>query len=308
MIPKSLWNQNILQLPSQLISSWEILLDKYQLRDKAMTIAPEGFEGGESKEDTDNHLAWRFTGSSARVMLTMLDPLNDLSNISDAFARIFSGNKIFIADLPCGSGAAAVSILSVFCELRKKRRVPRMPLHITIVGGEISLYAQNYAREILESLIGELETQAITLEFDIIDWDVCNKSSNTDLIKQLTLKSQKSSAKLLIVSNFSGFLQGQGKWNDAKKQFDELFRYSQGDNSIAIWVEPKTNNVTIEKGGFFPRLIKWFKESFSKLIGKDREIEHSTYACSSVKVKHPLGQPEFRTNLAVVRFELSLRS
>ena len=30
-----------------------------------MTEAPEGFEGGMSKQDTDNHLAWRFTGSSA---------------------------------------------------------------------------------------------------------------------------------------------------------------------------------------------------------------------------------------------------
>jgi len=226
MIPNSLWNRenSILYLPPQLISCWEMLLDKYQLRDKAMIEAPRGFEGGMSKEDTDNHLAWRFTGSSARVMLTMLDPFQNLRDIPDVFARIFSGNKVFLADLPCGSGAASMSILSVFCELRKQGKIPRMPLHLVIVGGELSQYAQDYAKEALGSLINALEAQAITLEFSVIDWDVCDKFSNTDLIKQLTLKSQNCPAKLLILANFSGFLEREKKWNEASKQFDEIGR------------------------------------------------------------------------------------
>ena len=94
MLPSSLWSKDVLRLPPQLVSCWEMLLDKYQLRDKAMTEAPEGFEGGMSKQNTDNHLAWRFTGSSARVILTMLDPYEDLQQISDTFARIFSGNRV----------------------------------------------------------------------------------------------------------------------------------------------------------------------------------------------------------------------
>lgn len=309
MIPKSLWNQNILQLPSQLISSWEILLDKYQLRDKAMTIAPEGFEGGMSKDDTDNHLAWRYTGSSARVILTMLDPHEELQQIPDMFARIFSGNRVFLADLPCGSGAASMSILSVFCELRKQGIIPRMPLHIVIIGGEISEYAQIYAKESLGclSFLNELEAQAITIEFDIIDWDVCDKFSNTDLIKELTLKSQNCSGRLLMLANFSGFLEREKKWSAAKIQFDELFRYSRGNNSIALWIEPEKNNVT-KDGGFFSRILLWFEKQFSKLIGKNRENKQYGYASSSVNVKHPLGQGEFRTNLAVIRFDLPLKS
>jgi hypothetical protein len=302
MIPSSLWSKDILRLPPQLVSCWEMLLDKYHLRDRAMTEAPEGFEGGMSKEDTDNHLAWRFTGSSARVMLTMLDPKEDLQQIPDTFARIFSGNRVFLADLPCGSGAASISILSVFCELRKLGKIPRMPLHITIVGGEISEYAQTYARESLSTLINDLEDQAITIEFDIIDWDVCDKFSNTDLIQQLTLKSQNCSGKLLLLANFSGFLERIQKWKDAKEQFDELFRYSRGNNSIALWIEPEKNNV-IKDGGFFSRLLQWFEKQFSKIIGKNQKIE-----CSSVKVSHPLGKGEFRTNLAVIRFDLPLRS
>ena len=159
-IPTSLWNQadSILYLPPNLIECWESLIDKYGLREKALECAPDGFEGGMSKEETDNHLAWRFTGSSARVMLPMLDPKNDLGEIPDAFAKTFSGNKVFLADLPCGSGAASLSILSVLFELRKNSILPRMPLEIVIVGGEISKYAQEFAKEALTSLTSELKT------------------------------------------------------------------------------------------------------------------------------------------------------
>lgn len=305
MIPNSLWSKenSLLHLPPQLVSSWTMLLDKYGLREKAMKKAPQGFEGGMSKEDTDNHLAWRFTGSSARVMLTILDPEQKLFNIPDVFARVFSGNKVFLADLPCGSGAASMSILSVLCELRKQSRVPRMPLHIVIVGGEISEYARNYAKEALESLMIELEAQAITVEFDIISWDVCDRFSNTALIKQLTIKSQNCSAKLLILANFSGFLEGKQKWPDAEKQLDELFRHSLDDNSIALWIEPSKNNVT-KKGQFFSRLIKWFNQQFSKFIGNEKGSKQNSYADSSVKVNHPLMDGAFRVNLAVIRFDL----
>ncbi len=233
-----------------------MLLDKYMLRDRAMQKAPEGFEGGMSKEDTDNHLAWRFTGSSARVMLPMLDPFEDLNEISNAFARTFSGNKVFLADLPCGSGAASMSILSVLCELRKQGCIPRMPLEVVIVGGEISKYAQNYAKEALESLLQELEEQAITVDFEVMDWDVCDPFSNTDLTKRLTLRSQGCATKLLVLANFSGFLQGSSKWKEANRQFEELFRHSREENSIAIWIEPNKNDVT-KQGGFILRLVQW---------------------------------------------------
>jgi hypothetical protein len=309
MIPDTLWNdtESALLLPPQLISSWKILLDKYGLMEKALLRAPEGFEGGMSKEDTDNHLAWRFTGSSARVMLPILDPKDELAEIPDVFARIFSGNVVFLADLPCGSGAASISILTVLCELRKQGRVPREPLHVVIIGGEISKYAQQYANEAICCLTAELEAQAITVEFEIMDWDVCDKISNTDLIKQLTLKSQNCPTKLLLLSNFSGFLQKDGKWETAKKQFDELFRHSRDENSIALWIEPLKNNVT-GVGGFMPRLIKWFKDAFSSFLPKDDEEEHpKNYAESSAEAYHPLQDEKFRVNLSVVRFDLPLR-
>lgn len=307
MIPDSLWNSkdSVLCLPPQLISSWTRLLDRLGLLEKAKGRAPQGFEGGMSKEDTENHLAWRFAGSSARVMLPMLDPHEHLDEISNVFARIFSGNKVFLADLPCGSGAASMSILSVLCELRKQSKLPRMPLDVVIVGGEISEYARNYAEEALESLTTALEQQAITIKFEVVDWDVCDTFSNTDLTRCLTLRSQDCATKLLVLANFSGFLQRSGKWKEAKRQFEELFRHSREDNSFALWIEPNMNAVTNAQGGFMPRLIQWFREQFSRLI--TAEDANRNYATSSVIVKNPLTEGTFRTNLVVVRFDLPLR-
>lgn len=269
-----------------------------------MEKAPEGFEGGISKEDTDNHLAWRFTGSTARVMLTMLDPLQDLSTISDVFARTFSGNSVFLADLPCGSGATSMSILSVLCELRKQRLIPRMPLHVVILGGEISRFAQDYVKKGLDSLKNELETQAITIEYRMTDWDVCDEFSNSDLIRQLTLESQNCPAKLLMVANFSGFLEGNKKWKEAKKQIEELFRHSRGMNNFALWIEPQKNSV-VSKGGFMSKLINSFKSLFSKRL-RETESEEGNYKISTARAKHPLKDNKFRVNLAVAKFHLPL--
>jgi hypothetical protein len=306
VIPNSLWSKEdfTLYLPPQLISSWVKLLEKYDLKEKAMTPNYQGFEGGISQEDTDNHLAWRFTGSSARVMLAVLDPLQNLSEISNEFTRLFSGNKVFLADLPCGSGAASLSILSIFCELRKKGIVPRTPIHIVIIGGEISVFAQRYAKEILNYLVNELAEQAITIEVNIIDWDVCDNFSNTELVKKLKLTSQKCSKKLLFIANFSGFLEGDNKWPEANNQFEKLFQYSENTNVMILWIEPKTNKV-INNNGFFPRLVKWFRKTFSQFIGKNKEMEDKQYAQDRVKVQHPLVENSiFKTNLAVKKFYL----
>lgn len=303
LIPHTLWDNesSVMHLPPQLVSSWKILLEKYGLLDKAKTRAPEGFEGGRNKVDTDNHFAWRFSGSSARVMLSMLDPKQDLYEISDVFTRLFSGNRIFLADLPCGSGAASISILSVYCELRKQKLVPREPLEVIIIGGEISPFARNYASEGLECLRKDLEEQAITIEYEITDWDVCDPFSNTHLIKQLTLRSQSCAAKVLVLANFSGYLQRNNKWDDAKKQIDELFRHNLGESSVALWIEPNINEVT-NSGGFIFRLIKWFKEKFASIVSNI-----INYQATSAEVKHPLVEETFTTNLVVVRFDLPTR-
>lgn len=306
-IPRSLWKKekSVLHLPPKLISTWENLLEKYNLKDCAMSPTPEGVIGGIGLKETNDFFAWRFPRSAAAVMMTMLDPQEELPDISNVFVEFFSGNKVFLADLPCGSGAASLSILSTIYELRKQKKIPRMPLHVTLLGGEISEYAQKYAKESLEAIKKELESQAITLEFKIKSWDACDKFSTTRLIKDLTIYSSDCSSRLLFLVNFSGFLERDKKWNEANPQFDELFRYSESDNGIkssAIWIEPQNNNV-MNKGGFFHRLIQWVIKNL-----RDNFYEASLdddFPRSNAKVKHPLKEHSFKVNLAVIKFNLN---
>lgn len=288
-------------LPDKLIESWKVLLEKNSLLEMAEEEAPDGFIGGMSKQDTDKHLAWRYDGSCARTILSILDPREKLSAVSDAYASIFAGNKVFVADIPSGSGAAIVSIICTLYELRKESVIPRHPLQLNILAGEISESARNYVFDQLNYLKSVLEEQAIWIEFEIMYWNVLDKISTADLIKEMTLMSQSCSSSLIVLSNFSGFLQGEGKWNEAKPQFDNIFLHSRGISSTAIWIEPQTNKVI----PFFSRLLKWFKTSFKSLIGKKIEIEDPDwYAQAEVFFTQPIKNGHSPVRLTVIRFDL----
>src|SRR5690606_17614139 len=117
-IPNQLWcsaSSNI-HLPPMLVASWRGLLEKHGLLEKARQPAPKNLIGGSTEKESKDHLVWRFTGSSARVSMLMLDPKGKLANISDAFLRTFSGNRVFIADIPAGAGAAILTVLTTLAE------------------------------------------------------------------------------------------------------------------------------------------------------------------------------------------------
>lgn len=302
-LPDSLWchkSENIL-LPNQLVDLWKGLLIENSLLDLAKEKAPEGFEGGISKEDTDKHLAWRYNGSCARVILSLLDPKAKLSEVSDAYASIFAGNKVFVADLPSGSGAAIVSILCTLYELRKNNILPRHPLEVTILAGEISETARGYLLKQLEKLKGVIENQAIWIKFEIQEWNTLSKVSTVDLIRRMTLLSQDCHARMLLLTNFTGFLESSGNWKKAQPQFDDIFLHSRDSLSTAIWIEPQRKNVAT----FFAKAIKWLKGSFKHLIGAQAELEDTSwYSQTEAMCKQPIKEGSFPVRLTVMRFDL----
>lgn len=295
-----------LRLPEKLISTWTVLLDKNNVREKAENESPKSIAGGLTEEATNEHLAWRFTGSAARVELAMLRPNHHKSEISDAFAKIFSGGKVLLADAPCGSGAAALSVLTTIAELRAQLVLPREPLEIILVGGEISEYGRNNFTSAFNEVKEYLEKQAITINETVLHWDVCDSLSNTDLIKRFTLLGNECSAKMLLLANFSEFLQGDGKWKIAQPQFDELFRHFRSERSSVIWIEPQTNKALPETGGLLSRVITWvdglkFATLFSRDETKDPVLK------DSCKVFNALDDSrQFRTQLAVIRVDLDI--
>jgi len=307
-IPKSLWqpDQKVIRLAPDLVEAWRHLLQHANIFDKALEPVPNNIIGGVTKEVTNEHLAWRFSGSSARVQLGLLDPLNNLHRVSNVFARVFSGGTVLLADLPCGSGAAILTILAIVAELRRQGCIPREPLTIKIVGGEISEFARDYASRAMDHIKESLAEQAIWITADFFHWDALDKFSTADMNKKLTLNGQGCTARLLVLANFSGFLQGNGKWKDAAPQFESLFLHCRDNESFAIWIEPQTNKV-LGSGGFFGRLIEWFGKLFSAYQTPEElaALHVDNLGKSSANVQHPLrDEQKFLVNLVVQRFDL----
>lgn len=304
-IPDSLWDKKLkkLKLPELLLQPWSHIIQRESLEALAKEKAPKGFEGGVSKVDTDRHLAWRYTGSCARILLSILDPNKELSTIADTYASVFSGGKVFLIDIPSGSGAAAISVLSALYELRKHNVLPRHPLNIFVLSGEISDFAKGYNDEQLAHLIPLLEEQAIWVKCESLYWDVTCKLSTADLTKKAILIGNEYPNKLLLLSNFSGFLEHTGKWKEAQQQIENIFLHSRDINSYAIWLEPQRKTVP----RFIKRLVGFFNKTFGALFGSNSIDTSNTghaWGTAQSKCQHPLKDHAFDVRLTVIRFEL----
>ncbi|MDI1308873.1 MAG: hypothetical protein PSV17_05505 [Methylotenera sp.] len=263
IIPISLWDptRDVLKLPALISDTYINLVDTMGLRELGTTRDPKsGPVGGISKESTEQHFAQAFDGSAARALLALLDPKLEAGSTSNTFIRCTAGNRISLTDAPCGAGAASFTFLSALAELRAEKILPRLPLDVHLIGAELSIHARELAANILAQINPSLIEQGIFVSSEFVSWDVTNQNSNTDLVTKCIQTSTKSDYKLLVVANFSGFLERESKRKDAKKQLDELFRYASGERSFALWIEPHMNSATSGGG-----LLSWIHRQFTTI-------------------------------------------
>ncbi|WP_369012703.1 hypothetical protein [Flavobacterium anhuiense] len=297
-IPISLWKkkEGTLILPYYLLESWKLILEKRNLLKTATEERGDGETGGINEEATHKHYSFRYNGSCARFQLTFLDPKNELKDVSNAFVKCLAGNDVFIADIPSGTGAASLSLLCNIAQLREENILPRIPLKVKILAGEISQTAIEIFQHSFEEMNAYFKTQSIEVELKIKEWDVQDADSTSQLIKEITIFSNNSTNKILLLTNFTGFLEQDRKWKEVKDKFEEIFRHFSGQSTIAIWLEPKMGNVLTQ---FWPRTIKWFTDVFKNLIGAKENINIET---SHANYEHGLRDGILRTNVAVVKF------
>lgn len=307
-IPPNLWNPatGTLSLPESLSAAYVAAVDKNGLRDVATARSREDSPvGGLTKELTDRHFAQAFDGSAARALLAILDPKKEAGATSNTFIRCTAGTSISLTDAPCGAGAASLTFLATIAQLRREMVLPREPLHVKLIGAELSPHAREYAGNLFLEVQPFLESQAIFVEPEFQAWDVTCQLSNTDLVTRCVVASHGVSARLLVVANFNGFLERDGKRSEAEPQLAELFRYASSADSFAVWIEPNMNAATV-RGGFFPWLASkaeagWKK--FARLIGK-KSKDAPAYV-SEARFQLPLDPMQTaRVGLAVMPLEL----
>ena len=266
LLPVTLWepSEQVLILPPILASAYEAIIDCHNLRLLAASRNRDNPPvGGLTQEKADEHFAQAFDGSAARTQLALLDPKGEVSDASDAFIRCLAGNRLCLTDAPCRAGAAALAFLTTIAELRAQEVLPRQPLEVDLIGAEISVPARTYAIEALAHVCPRLEEQAIFVNHQLLHWDVLDCISNADLIKAMIRATVRDSKQLLVVANFNGFLEQQGKRKEAEPQLEELFRFASGKHSTAIWIEPIMNEA-VGSGGLFARLLTLCRERWRR--------------------------------------------
>lgn len=308
-LPSNLWDSEngVLILPQSLAEGYASIIDRRNLRELASSRdrnAPP--VGGLTQVLTDQHFAQAFDGSAARAMLAFLDPHYHLADVSNTLIEALAGNALCIVDAPCGAGATTYSFLTALADLREKGALPRMPLDVRLIGADLSDPARSYATELLPLLKDRLEKQAIFVSEEFRSWDATNKMSTTELNRRIIEIAPEGTRRLMLVSNFSGFLERAGKRKDAEPQLEEMFRYTSGTGSAALWIEPHTNQATAN-GGVFSWLVenvksKWHR--FMTVVG----LSDRPYFVSSARFREPLDisqTPNVRLAVVPIRLEAS---
>ena len=278
------------------------MLESSGLLDAAMEPRPDPPPiGGLSQEQTDEHFCHAFDGSLARVQLALLDPYTTVPLTSATLRDFLAGGDLCLVDVPCGAGAGALALLGTIAHLRERGVLPRHPLHVRLLWGEISNPAISYAENLLGILTEYIEHQAIFVTLESFNWDVLDPVSNTKLVERIVLAKNSTPQILLIVCNFSGFLERSKKWEKALPGLDMLFKFCSGDLNAAVWLEPDQRNVEL---GLFQKLRQFINERFQftnfKIPGGASEICNARFMSPLKTGEAP------RVNLRVVPLDLTL--
>lgn len=306
-LPEQLWlrAEGLVLVPPALAEAYTAQINALGLRGLSEMRDPDDPPvGGITQEQTDRHFAQAFDSSVARVELVILDPLSDLGEASDSILRAFAGDRIVLADAPCGAGAAALSLLCCIAELRRQGIVTRHPLDVTLIGAEISDPARLYAEQMVDRVSRSLADQGIFVRHECMPWDVLSEISNTDLIQHIVRAGIDGRPCCLVIANFSGFLQRARKRAEAEPKLGELFRHVSRGGGSTFWVEPATN-VAAMPGGLLPWFSGRVRSVWRHLFAgasesnatEDPSVSHAQYR----RVLSPTETP--RVNVALIRSE-----
>jgi hypothetical protein len=296
-IPSALWDahHDSVCFGPALTGAYRQTLENNDLLTRAITAEPQGSVGGISNKAAEEHFISAFCGSCARVRLAVLDPNLELGNASNLLVNALSGGRLALLDIPCGAAAASASLLSAIAELRSCKAIPRQPLEVFLVGGELSDRARQLGSELIGTLKENLEPQGIFVYESFVKWDVCDSISNTSLINHWEEHAKDCSHHLVIVANCSGFLHLDKKFEEAQPQFEEIFRWTACRSSTVIWIEPQTN---IAKG-----MLERFRKTYQFLLRKLFGWFQPTSLETSARFTHPIQTEYPRVNLSLLRLQ-----
>lgn len=203
-IPKHLWNGSVIYLPVEFVNLYQNKLIQLGKLEEAKKPSPADKDliGGVSREATIDHFTYRFPASAVRVEYVALDPDSKFQDITDDLLTTLSDGNIAVLDIPCGSGAGILSLLSTVADLRKNRTLPKLPLTITITAGDISETALEIYESLLSGLSPILLAEGIALRCSTTLWDATAANMTASIIDKWFTNAPDAEEYIGLFSHF----------------------------------------------------------------------------------------------------------
>jgi len=235
-IPAQLWQNETLNLPPCLCGSYQKMLQYHNLYQEALDTTPdERIYGGRSSEETLRHFAKRYGVSVARLESLVVDPHEAFGSISCDMGVSLAEGHVSILDIACGSGAVGASLLSTISVLRANKKLPKLPLQVSIVAGDCSQTALEMYQQMMKDLTPALKNVGIDVSFVSKQWEAEESSSTSELFDLLFEVDPNSEEYLVVIANFAGYLSAH--FNQFDDSVKHIFDRTSNKKCTIMWVE-----------------------------------------------------------------------
>ncbi len=243
-LPSSVWESGVLHLPEPLATAHKDLLVK---NGWLTDYHPDkhGGVGGKAIEEALEHFINRFLNSAARMQFVCTAPDDEQPEVREMVFDQLGDGHIFLLDLAAGNGAGTLAILSLLCELRLQKTIPKLPVNVTILGVDFSADALSYYTEMQDSIRPWLASAGIelSLKTEVCDLTVIGNFSEVMETFFDDAKRHKVQRFLCVVSALSGVKkEGVESMHDSLKFAAAQLSHSKRDSSW-LWVEPNVKKM-----------------------------------------------------------------
>jgi hypothetical protein len=245
LLPKSasgIWDGTTLDLPLDYTNWYRKCVRALDRVGDARSKPPKGIIGGTHARDAEDHFVYRFPNSGGRACFAFLDPRGELTEASLPLQAAMIDGRIVLVDIPAGAGAFSLGIVSTLVHLRESGVLPRLPLHVAVVAGDISERALELAARGAAAICQRASQVGITLDFRVSRWDAANPEDWARLIDNAFAFADADSC-VLSVLDFAGALRDTS-FRDAFCQAlkSMLGRFYGGQSqAFLVWLEPTTS-------------------------------------------------------------------
>jgi len=297
LIPDELWSAEVLRTPTLAVQCYKKVLALEGLLDEARKgTDKKSIHGGCSQAETLEHFTFRFSASVGRVEFAVLAPDSALTIVSDALLSSLADGYVTFLDIPCGTGASAVTLLSTLGVLRATAVLPKLPLTVTVVGGDCSRKALDVYGSMMQQLKPLVAGVGIDVNWELLEWDATRGDSTANLIDQWFAESSGAGEYVVCLANFSGALADAGAFVEFSPSLEQILGRLHDKKATLTWIEPRSSKI---KKKFLPKIIEFFKERISWFFSPSGS---SRFISATYQIEDPLNGRVFESGVEVQRF------